>query len=295
MGRTSVNAEIYDGIKAQTMYLKLTNFPLTSINIHWDNITHITLAKITIEEGLDVLRRAPSLEYYHAVTGDSHEISAQMPILHPRLRSLDLFASYLNNVLFLDAISLPSLEEWTQGTKDGDLPVAAMLSFIRRSGCPLKVFSLDVVPWDLRSLLQALPLLEHLRLCCKGLTSTTVMDDILTRVFRSVLDGSDISEDPPSESFLPNLRFIECWTTWAGAPFSWDLIPQLYLQGHRQSLMLTCAASDPDIKDDTAFRLLQLVDQGFNLQIREKFKKGDFLENFRNRMARKVVRLSKSK
>jgi hypothetical protein len=66
--------------------------------------------------------------------------------------------------------------------------------------------------------------------------------------------------------------------------FSWDRIPQLYLQGYRQSLTLKCAARSSDISDETAHRLLQLVDEGFDLQIPDEIETGDFLENFRNRM-----------
>jgi hypothetical protein len=52
---------------------------------------------------------------------------------------------------------------------------------------------------------------------------------------------------------------------------------------YRQSLTLKCAASNSDISDETALRLLQLVDEGFDLQIPEETEVGDFLENFRNR------------
>jgi len=37
--------------------------PLTSINVRWDNITHLTHLSISTAECIDVLRRAPGLEY----------------------------------------------------------------------------------------------------------------------------------------------------------------------------------------------------------------------------------------
>jgi hypothetical protein len=274
-------------------HLKLTHFPPISINIHWDNITHATLT-VTNEEALDFLRRATSLEYfalmevmYQYDMYDSPMIGIQTPILHPQLRSLHLTTPHSKNIL--NAINLPSLEKWTQDTCIDNLPLAAMLSFLKRSGCPLKLLTLDTVPRhsvDLSTLLQALPSLEHLCLRFRGgFKSTTVMDDILTRIFCSVPSSSDNLVDAVSlESFLPNLRFMECCTNWVPAPFSWDRIPQLYLEGHRQSLTLKCAARSSDISDETALQLLQLADKGLNLQIPDKTEDGDFLQKFRNRM-----------
>jgi hypothetical protein len=271
-------------------HLKFVHFPSTSINIRWDNITHATLSGVTTNEVLDFLRQAPALEYYRALTFDSPMI-VQTPVLHPQLRSLHLTTYTLKNLL--DAINLPSLEEWTQNTCRETPPLAAMLSFLERSGCLLKLLTLHIVPRqtvDFRSLLQALPSLEHLSLHFRGgFKSSIVMDDIFTRIFRSVPGSSDISVVAPLESFLPNLQFIECSTNSTHAPFSWDRIPQLYLQGHRQLLTLKCAARNSHISDETALRLLQLVDEGFDLQIPEEARDGDFLENFRNRIREEIL------
>ena len=271
-------------------HLKLVHFPSTSINIRWDNITHATLSGVTTNEVLDFLRRAPALEYYQALTFASPMI-VQTPILHPQLRSFHLTTYTLKNLL--DVINLPSLEEWTQNTCRETPPLEAMVSFLKRSGCLLKLLTLQIVPrqtTDFRSLLQALPSLEYLCLRFKGgFNSTALMDDILTRIYRSVPDRSDISVVAPLESFLPNLQFIECSTDSTHAPFSWDRIPQHYLQGHRQLLTLKCAARNSHISDETALRLLRLVDEGFDLQIPEEARNGDFLENFRNRIREEIL------
>jgi len=83
--------------------------------------------------------------------------------------------------------------------------------------------------------------------------------------------------------------------SWAGAPltttfspFSWDCIPQLYHQGYWRSLTLRSAAEESHISDDTALQLLELTDEGVNLQILNKTTRmeGDFLENFRKRMGK---------
>jgi len=204
-------------------HLKLTYFPLTSINLRWDNITHATLSAITDEESLDFLRRAYNLEYYYALSYNSPVITSQTPIFLPQLRSLNLETRNLENIL--DAITLPSLKEWTQKTYGGGLPVAAIISFLERSGCPLKVLNLYTVPppraVDLITLLQAFHSLEHLCLRFRdGVYPATVMDDILTRIFRPVPGSNDIWVDASIDSFLPNLQYVEYHRSWEGPPLS---------------------------------------------------------------------------
>jgi hypothetical protein len=190
-------------------------------------------------------------------------------------------------------VNLSSLEVWTQNMNDQHLPVAAMLSFIDRSGCSLKALNLEAIPphsVDLSSLLQALPSIESLQLFFKwGFKDTTVMDDILTRIFCSAPGGSDILVDAMLESFLPRLRFIECLTGSPAAPFSWDHIPKLYRQGHRRSLALRSAAFPSHISDETGVQLLQLVDEGVGLEIHDRQRGGDFLMNFRYKMHQEAI------
>jgi len=276
-------------------HLKLVHLPLISINVRWDNITHATISPITIDEGLDFLRRAPSLEYYCVYMHGRHDnddIGFINPIIHPQLRSLKLSTS---SKKFLGTINLPSLQEWTQDLRGGTLPLEAMLSFLKRSRCPLKVLNLNASPRrsaDFRCLLEVLPSLEGLCLSfSRALNSATLMNDILIRIFRSAPGSSDTSVDAALGSFLPNLQFLECRTrsTHAPSPLSWDRIPQLYFQGHRRSLTLKCAATNSHISDETALRLLQLVDEGFDLQIPDATQNGDFLKNFRNRMRKEIL------
>jgi hypothetical protein len=263
-------------------HLKLINLPLTSIDVRWDIITHATISEITIDEGLYFLRRALGLEYYCVFMTKSREISVQTPFLHPRLQSLVLSTLYPKN--FLDTISLPSLEEWTQNTNTQYLPMAAMLSFVTRSGCRIKVLNLanNASPRGyLETFLQEIPSLEGIRL--SYLTSSHrkegIMDDILTRIFHSV------PEDRTPASFLPRLQFIECkMENHLVAPFSWSSIPKFYRDGHRRALTLRAFAKESDITKETAFQLLELIDEGVDLQIVDLTLGGDFLENFRDWM-----------
>ncbi|KIM45534.1 hypothetical protein M413DRAFT_343054 [Hebeloma cylindrosporum] len=269
-------------------HLKLEGFPLTSISIRWDNITHATLSNVSNDESLDFLRRSACLEYLCACAYGPFKIT-QKPILHPRLRSLDLDTGYLEDVL--DATTLLSLEEWT-ASKDQCLPVEELFSFLKRSGCALKVLDIDIGPQcipDLITMLQALPSLERLYLRQYELMFTiiedtlSIIEDILSHIFHSV-SGSG---SPLESSLLPNLRYIGCWTDLSTPPiFPWTRIPQLYLQGNRRPLTLKCAASKSDISDETALQLSQPVNEGLDLQIPEynhdDTEIGDLLVNFRN-------------
>ena len=273
--------------KFSPTHLMLGNFPLKSINIHWDDISHITLCDISTEACIDVLRRAPALEYFNISIQDRCEI--KQPILHPRLRSLHLSRSDHYIEEFLARINLPSLKEWTQDMCNRNFPVAAMVSFSKRSGCCLKVlhlYTLTTYSKGLDTFLQAIPTLEQIHLSFDSAFSVkTIMDDILPRIFRPAPgSGSILVEGHTPEPFLPRLQFVECNAVGRNAPLSWDCIPRLYRQGHRRSLALKTIVNKSDINEETALQLLQLADEGLNLQIFDISIGGYFLENFRKRM-----------
>ena len=268
--------------------LTLMNFSPTSIDIGWDNIIRASLYNLNANECLEVLRRAPALECCLAEPWDDVTVEFGTTI-HPHLRSLDILS---RGPKFLDAINVPSLEEWFHNTDNGPLPVTAMVSLLERSGCCLKILDLQntsASPEDLSILFKAIPSLERLQLHFVSVKKTDgVMDDILARIFNSTPCNSTIpSEEVSRQSFLPRLQVLECMPSFTMfAAFSWNHIPQLYCQGHRRSLALKSAAEESHISDDTALQLLKLIDEGVNLQILDRTTEagGDFLENFRKRV-----------
>jgi len=289
-GKTSPTQKFVMKTKPFPTQLTLFNFSPTSIDIGWDNITHASLCSLSANECLDVLRRAPALEYCVAEPRDDDTVNFVPTILNSRLLSLN-FTS--RGTKFLDAINVPSLEEWVQNTDGGPLSVTAMVSLLERSGCCLKILSLQHIsapPDNLSILFEAMPSLERLQLHFYSVKNADgVMDDILARIFNSPPGNSTIpSEEASRESFLPHLQFMECiplsYATFA--PFSWNHIPQLYRQGHRRSLTLRSTADESHISDGTALQLLKLIDEGVDLQICDKTTKGggDFLENFRKKL-----------
>ena len=264
--------------------LALNNISPRSIDIGWSNITRAFLFGLNVNECLDVLQRAPAiLDYCLAKCRDDATVKLGTTILHQRLRSLD---SSSTGTRFLEAINVPSLEEWTHS---GPLPMTAMVSLLKRSGCCLKILNLRNIsapPDDLSNLFQAMPSVERLRLHFR--LPNGIMDDILARIFNSPPGNSTIpSEDASHESFLPYLQFMECTTFDGTEPFSWNRIPRFYRQGHRRSLTLKSAAKESHISDDTALQLLKLTDEGVDLQILDTTPTkvgGNFLENFRKRV-----------
>ena len=172
----------------------------------------------------------------------------------------------------------------------GPLPVTAMVSLLKRSGC-LKIVNLRSIPApsdDLSNLFQAMPSLERLKLhFCLVKNAIGVMDNILARIFNSPSGTSTIpSEDASRESFLPYLQFMECTTSYGKAPFSWNHIPQLYRQGYRRSLTLKSTAKESHISDETALQRLKLTGEGVDLQIIDTTTRAhsDFLEIFRKKV-----------
>jgi len=264
--------------------LMLINFHLASVNICWDSITHLTLhiSSITSEDAVDFLEGAPRLEYYEiSILPRGTPFSKH--ILHPRLRSLKVTDYYIED--FLSAITLPSLEEWTQTLAGAYRPVETMLYLLEQSGCYLKVLNLERVPprpsedfEGLNMLFEAMPSLEHIELSFESACYYN-MDDILTRIFHP-------PEDPAPASFLPCLQSMHCICISYGncPPFSWDRIPELYHQSHRQSLALKSTFEVPCISDDTALQLLQLTDEGVDLQIIDSDGGRELLKYFRERM-----------
>ena len=286
-GGSSPTAKFVMKSKPFPTQLTLFNFPPTSIDIGWNNITRAKLYYLTADECFEVLRRAPALEYCLIEPEDDATVDFGQTI-HPHLRSLDISSEAIK---FLNAINVPSLEEWIHSTSGGSLSVTVMVSLLKRSGCCLKILHLQYIsepPDDLSSLFEAMPSLERLKLHFWSVQNADgVIDDILRRIFNSPTGNSTIPEEASCESFLPCLQFMECTPSLTTAPFSWNHIPQLYRQGHRRSLTLKSAAYESHISDDTALQLLKLIDEGVDLQILDRTTEawgGDFLENFRKRV-----------
>ena len=204
----------------------------------------MTLYNVDTNKCLKLLQRAPALEYYLVAPQDDAMININTTTLYPWLHSLDFTSQ---ETKFLEAISVPSLKELMYNTDSDPLPMIAMVSLLKCSGCDLKILKLKELQCtkNLLILLQAVPSLEHLQVnFWQDWNHDGGIDKILTQIFWSPSSANTI---PPEEttggSFLPCLQVIDCQgNNWSYAPFSWECIPQLYYQGHRCSLMLKSIA-----------------------------------------------------
>jgi len=253
--RTKFDTRTHHEIGTQPETFKSWLFPLASISIGWGDITHATLNKMSTEEGDDFLQWAPSLEYYCVSINhlDHPRNWLATHIIHPWLHSFHLSTTYPYHAeTFLEATTLPSLDEWTQHTIGPPIPVTtmlSMLSLLECSRCCLKFLNLIAIPScplaGLDTLLQATSSLECLQLFFNSDPDNVVMHDLLIRIFSSAPGRSNISvEDPIFESFLPCLQYFECFMNPMKMNLSsWGRISQLYCQGRRQSLTLKFMAS----------------------------------------------------
>jgi len=283
-GRRSPTQQFVMKSKPSPTHLTLFEFSPTSVDIGWDNVTCANLQGVSVSECLELLRLAPALEYYQVMPEEDPRFPDDTTILHPRLRSLYFSFSATH---FLEMINVPSLEDWTHDVGSNPLSATILVSLFERSSCSLKFLTLNDVPLtstNFRLLLQAVPSLEYLWLdISQDQSHNGEMDDIFSRIFCSPsVTSATPQEEITQELFLPHLQLIYC----AGddplfAPFSWDLIPYLYRLGHRHSLTFQSIAYPSHINDEVSRQLLQLTDEGVDLQILDQTTEGDgdFLEN----------------
>ena len=117
----------------------LENLEMNGSNIQWDNLTHVTLSYISITDSFLILRMTPRLVFCKVSGIDMGYIRENIEALVlTSLRSLHLPICFAKD--FLDNIIAPHLEElsllYYQDVMD------AMASFLRRSACPLRSFSM---------------------------------------------------------------------------------------------------------------------------------------------------------
>ncbi|KIM37338.1 hypothetical protein M413DRAFT_423561 [Hebeloma cylindrosporum] len=275
--------------KANPTYLTLIKCSSRSIRIGRDNLTNAMVDVLSVNKCIELLRLAPVLEYFHVVkcieTSRNIHVNGFQVLVHLRLRSLNLPISLPKT--FLESINLPSLTEWKQHMGSQPIPVAAMLSLLERSRCCLEALTLYGIPPPaeaLSDLLQEIPSIERLCLSfdLKWIQDTVLMDNILTRIFHKIPISSADAATP--KSFLPHLQIIDCqsYNDEHIPLFSWKPIPEHYREGRRRSLRLKSAAFKRYMTAETALQLIQLVDEGVDLQITDKETGLDFIEECRN-------------
>ena len=193
----------------------LSYFPVKGINIHWDNLTHLTLHSMSIVDSFLILRKAPRLVFCEATGPFSPRYGGQIqtPVL-TSLKSLQLLVTIFAEE-FLDNLVAPHLEEFS--LPDYYVPsMEVAASFLRRSACSLRSFSVIFSIFrsyseGVMNILQSMPSLNTL-----SILSTSFLDAITThedcdprtllQLVAKVLSSQSTSLH---QGLLPNLKILE--------------------------------------------------------------------------------------
>ena len=190
-------------------------FPVDGIrvNIQWDNLTHLNLQSMNINDSFVILRRTPRLVFCK-VSGsypEDREPSIVTPV-HTPLRSLQLMSF---NDDFLENLIAPHLEEFSL-PEDCTPSIEVITSFIRRSACSLRSFSVVfsiTQPYSegLMSLLQSMPSLNSLSLFSinETLENTAYEGTDPRNIFQLVDKVLSSQSTSIQQGFLPNLKILE--------------------------------------------------------------------------------------
>ena len=196
----------------------LWSFPVNGTNIHWDNLTHLTLDSITITDSFLILRKTPRLVFCR-VSGFGSRYrgpSREAPVVLASLRSLQLtsFAHSSVTEYFLNNLTVPHLEEFS-------LPIyynpsmEAITSFLRRSACSLRSLSMTFSTFPpyfegFMGLLQSMPSLNTLSIISITTLMNTTPEEydprIILQLVAKVLSSQSTSLQ---QGFLPNLKALE--------------------------------------------------------------------------------------
>ena len=193
----------------------LSFFLVGGTNIQWDNLTHLTLRYILVDDSFLILRKTPRLVFC-SVTSAFKPNGRIGAIVLTSLRSLQLPTTNLAS-FFLDNIIAPHLEELSLPCHYSP-SMEDIASFLRRSACSLRSFSIpfsNYPPYIERfmNLLQSIPSLNTLSLI--SVTSPKYNGDItpedchprnILQLVAKVLSSQTTSLQ---QGFLPNLKTLE--------------------------------------------------------------------------------------
>ena len=114
----------------------LSHVYMDGINIQWDNLTHLTLHSMLIEDSFLILRKTPRLVFLKVSGSCAGHRGSIGTLVLTSLKSLQLmtFGCY-----FLGNLITPHLEEFS--LREYDIPsIVAITPFLRKSACSLRSF-----------------------------------------------------------------------------------------------------------------------------------------------------------
>ena len=188
---------------------------IKGINIHWDNLTHLTLHSMSIYNSFLILRKTPRLVYCK-VSGSSgwFRRGSVGASLLTSLRYLQLLIPRYAEC-FLDNLKAPFLEEFCF-PRSRIWSMEVINSFLERSACSLRslsvMFSTFPPYFDgFMSLLQSMPSLNTLSLTTRTMSKNTYLSEDynprnILQLLAKILSSQSASLQ---QGFLPNLEILE--------------------------------------------------------------------------------------
>ena len=185
----------------------LSDFLLYGINIQWDNLTHLTLHSMLINDSFLILRKTPRLVFCKVSGSRRGVIGSIGTVVLTSLKSLQL-TTFVRELL--DNLITPHLEEFNlQNSFLRPLEVAVIISFFRRSACSLRSLSVafplyfEFFVEGFMGFLQSMPSLNTL-----STTSGDFDPRFIFQLVAKVLSSQSTSQGP-QQGFLPNLKIFE--------------------------------------------------------------------------------------
>ena len=192
----------------------LSDFHLPGINIQWENLTHLTLHSMHIDDSFLILRNTPRLVFCKVSGSSPRARESIRTVVLTSLESLQL-RGFVND--FLNNLITPHLKEFS--LRDYYSPsIMAVTSFFRRSACSLHSLSIIVRTFPpyfegFMRFLQSMPSLSTL-----SLISITTLENTrfatpeeydprnILRLVNKVLSSQSTSLQ---QGLLPNLKIFE--------------------------------------------------------------------------------------
>ena len=182
----------------------LEKLTMNGFDIQWDNLTHLILHSMSITDSFLILRKTPRLVFCKVLdTGHRRQnIGAHTPVL-TSLRSLHLLTSYCED--FLNNIIAPRLEDLSLPDYYYNPSMDVITSFLRRSACSLRSFSMDFHSF--------LPHFERGLIFLKSMNTLTKIsitkDYDLWNILQLVAKVLSSQSTSLLQGFLPNLKILE--------------------------------------------------------------------------------------
>ncbi|KIM47374.1 hypothetical protein M413DRAFT_439059 [Hebeloma cylindrosporum] len=245
---------------------------ISYVDIVWNNLTVASVGSMGVDNCLELIRRAPLLKILKlgAINPSSNVFPVPGPnarIVHPCIHSLDVLGIWQEAVAveFFDSLRLPSLERFIQDLSHLSMDsLASIISDLPHCLKALKIGAETENVDQLPRLLSNLPSLEIL-----GFWEPPPTDEFFTQLCASA----------QSPQYLPRLRSLEFNTEF---PFPWESLPKIFTVTRWKSLKVTVDTQFDYLVDrKIAKQLLELVDEGYDLSVINKWDGIDLLHQAR--------------